>query len=91
MNIGLLANIGCFFLGKTDCGIKHFSVERKNGRFSVIPAGTRSVVIVQPSFLDDGPKLRVLIIANWEWPETAENRGEPRKMTSRTETDFFLG
>ena len=33
---------------------KHFSAERKNGRFSVIPAGTRSIVIVgSKKCLDD--------------------------------------
>ena len=46
---------------------KYFSAKQKNGRFSVIPAGTKSVVIVgqflmaltvPPSFVDDGPKLR---------------------------------
>ena len=54
---------------------KHSSAERKNGGFSVIPAGTRSVVIVgyflmawtvALSFVDNGPKLRVRIIAKWE-------------------------
>ena len=61
-----------FFLKKTDFGpkITLFGLG-KNGRFSVDPAGTRSVVIVDhifmassvpPSFVDHGPKLRVLII-----------------------------
>ena len=27
------------------------------------------------------------IIAKWEWPEKAKNRGEPRKMTHSTETE----
>ena len=63
----------CFFGEKTDCWPKkHFSAKHKNGRFSIIPAGTRSVVIVglflmaptvPPSFADHGPKLRVLILA----------------------------
>ena len=52
----------------------------------VIPAMIKSVIIVghfviartvPPSFADHGPKLRVLIIAKWEWPEMAKNRGEP--------------
>ena len=71
---------------------KHFSAKRINGRCSVIPAGTRSVVIVghflmaqtvPPSSVDHGPKLRVLIIGKWEWPEMAKNRGEPRKMKGK--------
>ena len=47
-NISLLATLGSFFeqknglLGKQ----KHFSAKRINGRFSVIPAGTTSFVIV---------------------------------------------
>ena len=86
MNISLLANFGCFFGEKTDFGPKHrFSAKPKNGRFSIIPSGTRTVVIVghfldgpvPPSFVENGPKLRVLIIAKWEWPEMAKNRGEP--------------
>ena len=40
INISLLANFGCFLEEKG------FLAERKNGRFSVIPAGTRSTVIV---------------------------------------------
>ena len=35
---------------------------------------------VPPSFVQNGPKIRVLIIVKWEWPETAKNRGEPQKM-----------
>ena len=42
-----------------------------------------------PSFVDHGPKLRVLIIVIGEWPETAKNRGEPRKMAHSSETEFF--
>ena len=79
---------------------KHFSAEPKNGCFSVIPAQTRSVVIlghflmsrtVPPSFVENGPKLRVLIPLKWEWPKTAKNRGEPRKMTYSSETEIFWG
>ena len=40
---------------------------------------------------DNGPKLRVLIVAKWEWPDTAKNRDQPRKMTHSSETEFFLG
>ena len=31
------------------------------------------------------------IIAKWEWPKTAKNRGEPQKMTHSTETEIFRG
>ena len=31
------------------------------------------------------------IIAKWEWPERAKNRGEPQKMTPSSETENFLG
>ena len=64
---------------------KCFLVECKNGRFSVIPAGTRSIVIVchfwmaptaPPSFVNHGPKLRVLILAKWHKPQMAKNRDE---------------
>ena len=54
------------FLGKTDFSLKkHFLAEHKYGRFSLIPAGTRSVFIVGRFFdgPDHGPKLRVLILA----------------------------
>ena len=46
---------------------------------------------VQPSFVENGPKLRVLILVNWHKPKRAKNRGEPRKMTHCSETEFFLG
>ena len=61
---------------------------RKKGRFPVISAQTRSVVILghffeaqtfPPSFVDDGPKLRVLIIAKSHKPKRAKNRVTPRK------------
>ena len=80
----------------------HFLAERKNDRFSVIPAWTGSVVIlgyflmarmVPPSFVEKGPKLRVhkykLVIG--EWPETAKNKCEPRKMTHSIRLGFFGG
>ena len=38
---------------------------------------------------DNGPKLRVLIVAKWEWPDTAKNRDQPRKMTHSSETEIF--
>ena len=61
-NISLLADFGCFFfLQKTDfLPIFRFLAKRKNGRFSVSPAGTRSVVNVGHFFSGpDGPtKLR---------------------------------
>ena len=44
-----------------------------------------------PSFVDDGPKLRELIIVKWEWPETAKNRGEAQKMIHSLETDILFG
>ena len=56
--------------------------ERKNGCLSVIPARTRSVVnvghlfgarTVPPSFVDHGPKLRVLVLAIVDWPAMANN------------------
>ena len=33
------------------------------------------------SLVENGPKLRILIVVIGEWPETAKNRGEPLKMT----------
>ena len=74
--------------------------KRKNARFFVIPARTRSVVLlghflmartVPPSFVEIGPKLRVVAPLKWEWPKTAKNRGEPQKMTPSSETEIFLG
>ena len=47
--------------------------------------------MVPPSFVEKSPKLRVLIIEIGEWLETAKNRGEPRKMTHCSETEFFWG
>ena len=89
MNISLLANFGSFFGKKNDFRpVFRFSAKRKNGRFSVIPAGIRSVVIVghffmawavPPSFVAHGPKLRVFMIAIGDWPEMAKTRGEPGK------------
>ena len=65
-----------------------FSAKRKNGRFSIILARTESVVILgnfymartfPPSFVENGPKLNVLVIVKWEWPETAKKSGDPKK------------
>ena len=99
--ISVFLKILGLFLGKTDFWPKkHFSAKRKNGRFSVIPAQIRSVVIVghismartvPASFVNGGPKVRVLITAKWEWPETAKKRGEPRKMTHSSENGIFFG
>ena len=47
--------------------------------------------MVPPSFVENGPKLRVLIPLKWEWPATAKNRGESRKITPSSETKFFGG
>ena len=78
---------------------KRLSAKRKNSRFSVFPAGTRSVVIVDHflmartvplSLVDDGPKLGVLV-TKWEWPERAKNRGEPRKCPIARKQNFFSG
>ena len=79
---------------------KHFLAERKNGRFSIIPARTGSIVILghflmartfPPTFVEGGPKLRVLIPLKWERSETAKNRGEPRKMPPSSEMEILLG
>ena len=46
---------------------------------------------VPPNFVENGPKLRVLIPLSWHKPKTAKNRGEPQKMTPSLETEFFFG
>ena len=46
---------------------------------------------IPPSFVEIGPKLRVVAPLKWEWPKTAKNRGEPQKMTPSSETEIFLG
>ena len=77
---------------------KHFSAERKNSRFFVIPTQTGTVVIlgyflmartVPPSFIENGPKLRVLI--PWEWPKRVKTRGEPRKITPSLDKEILFG
>ena len=72
--------------------------ERKNARFSVIPARTGAVVLLGHFFdgpddspVEIGPKLRVVAPLKWEWPKTAKNRGEPQKMTPSSETEIFWG
>ena len=51
----------------------------------------RGLQMGPPSYIENGPKLRVLIILEWHKPKTAKNRGEPQKMTPSSETEFFLG
>ena len=64
------------FWGKTHFQAQnHFSAERKNARFSVIPARTGSVFILCHFFYFD----------------FAKNRGEPQKMTPSSETENFFG
>ena len=46
---------------------------------------------VPPSFVENGAKLRLLILVIGEWPETAKNRGEPQKMTYCSKTDIWGG
>ena len=45
---------------------------------------------IPPSFVEIGPKLRVVALLTRQWPKTAKNRGEPQKMTHCSET-FFWG
>ena len=86
--ISLLLNFEHFW-GKTDFRLK----KHKYGRSSLIPGGTRTVVIVGRFFdgSDHGPKLRVLILAKWHKPKMAQNRVEPRKWTQSWEMQFFWG
>ena len=46
--------------------------------------------MVPPSFVNQAPKLRVLILAKLEWPEMAKNRGEHLKMAHSLETEIFF-
>ena len=67
-----VVKISCLFrsiLRSSILNDQPFSAERKNGHFSVIPARTGSVVLlghflmartVPPSFVEIGPKLRVV-------------------------------
>ena len=78
----------------------HFLAQRKNGSFSVVPAGTRPIVIVG-HFLDgpDGPtkfswrrsKIKGTYYSEVGRAQTAKNRGEPQKMTPGLETKIFSG
>ena len=45
--------------------------------------------MVPPSFVDNDPKVRVLILAIGKWPEMAKIRDEPRKMTLTSQTEIF--
>ena len=52
MNIGLLVDFRCFFLENNRFfSIKHSSTKCEKDRFSVIPAGTRSIVNMWIIFL----------------------------------------
>ena len=101
INISLIRNFGWFFGLKPIFGQKTlFSPTRKrpflhnsgpdrvcwHSRLFFLMART-----VPPSFVENGPKLRVLIPLSWHKPKTAKNRGEPQKMTPSSETEFFLG
>ena len=66
-------------------GVFHASANCKNGRFSVIPAGTRSVAnvghflvaqTVPPNFVDHGPNLRIE-----DWPKAFSNFQMLRRVT----------
>ena len=46
---------------------------------------------IPPSFVEIGPKLRVVALLTRQWPKTAKNRGEPQKMTPSSETEIFFG
>ena len=68
--------------------------------FSVIPARAGSVVLlghflmartIPPSFVEIGPKLRVVALLTRQWPKTAKNRVEPQKITPSSETEIFFG
>ena len=101
INISLLAVSGVCFLKKTDFWQKkHFSANLKmtvSPKFRPGPVLLSLWVIflmartVPPSFVDQDPKLRVLILAKKEWLKMAKKRGEPRKMTHYSETEIFFG
>ena len=46
---------------------------------------------VPPSFVDHGPKLRVLLLAKWKCFEMAKNRGESRKWPIAWKRNSFWG
>ena len=58
INISLIADLGCFFVEKWIFGPKSAFGKTKNGRFALIPAGTRFVVSVGHFFGGlDGPTM----------------------------------
>ena len=63
-------------------------VEKSFPSFWVIFLMVRTI---PPSFVEIGPKLRVVALLMRQWPKTAKNRGEPQKMTPSSETENFLG
>ena len=46
---------------------------------------------VPPSFVDNGPKLRVLNIAKWEWPKRPKTGESPKKWPLARKRKFFWG
>ena len=79
---------------------KHVSAKCTNGLFSVIPARTRSVdnvghflvaQTVQTIFVDDSPKLRVLILAIGHCSKYQKNRMSPWKWPIVWKQKFFRG
>ena len=79
MSVSISADFGCFFKNKTDIWADLcFSAKRKNSRFSIIPARTRSFVIVGYFFGGlDGPtkfcwaqtKIKGNYYSDWHWPK----------------------
>ena len=53
--------------------------------------GGKMAGTIPPSFVEIGPKLRVVALLTRQWPKTAKSRGEPQKMTPSSETENFLG
>ena len=102
VNISLLANFECFFLEKTAFGQKN--IFWPNIKASVSPKfqqepGPLSLWViflmartVSTSFVDQGPKLRVLVLAKWEWPEMAKKpRWAQRNGPLARKRKFFSG
>merc|ERR1711978_598894 len=71
----------------------NFPIGTTPKKFSVSELGVIFLMArtIPPSFVEIGPKLRVVALLTWEWPKTAKNRGEPQKMTPSSETENFLG
>ena len=78
INVSLLRNFGFFFGYNAFLPNNHFSAELTG--FFVILGHLFMARAVPPSFVENSSKLRVLIIAKWEWPETAKFRGEPQNL-----------